>query len=281
MQASEGTHATHPIAGVSRIREAFRPSGDAQPRCAVMPFVTAGYPDLATTERFLAGARAAGADLVEIGFPFSDPIADGPIIAESMHEALLAGVTPTEIFRMAARVPDAPPLVAMVSVSIVERIGAAEFIAHAVEAGFAGFIVPDADPIAARELASIAERHGAGWCPLVSPTTSEPRRRELAATATGFLYLLARIGITGERSDAPEVGDGVAALRSLSRVPVAVGFGISRPEHVAAVARHADGAIVGSAIVRAMRDARVAGADPVDAALVLVRALAEGARREG
>ena len=116
---------------------------------------------------------------------------------------------------------------------------------------------------------------------MVSPTTSEPRRRELAATATGFLYLLARIGITGERSDAPEVGDGVAALRSLSRVPVAVGFGISRPEHVAAVARHADGAIVGSAIVRAMRDARVAGADPVDAALVLVRALAEGARREG
>jgi tryptophan synthase alpha chain len=280
MQASESPRANETVTGVERMRDAFRPSGDAGPRCAVMPFVTAGYPDLEATRRFLAGARAAGADLVEVGIPFSDPIADGPVIAESMHEALLAGVTPAAIFEMTAGIPDAPPLVAMVSISIIERIGAAEFVAHAVEAGFAGFIVPDADPVAARELASLVERHGAGWCPLVSPTTSEPRRRELAASATGFLYLLARVGITGERSDAPDVGDGVAALRAVSRVPVAVGFGISRPEHVEAVARHADGAIVGSAIVRAMRDARASGGDAVDAALALVRSLAEAAQRK-
>ncbi|MEY3022854.1 MAG: tryptophan synthase alpha chain [Planctomycetota bacterium] len=275
--ASTSAHPVSASTGAHRIQTAFVRAREAGRSCAVMPFVTAGYPDLGATVRVLEGAAAAGADLVELGIPFSDPIADGPVIAESMHEALVAGVSPSAIFDAIAACRCEVPVVAMVSVSIVERMGVEAFCRRATDAGVAGFIVPDADPAAARELAAHAGSIGAGWCPLIAPTSSDERRREVAASATGFVYLLARVGITGERSDAPEVSGAVMRLRSETRAPIAVGFGISRPEHVAAVGAQADGAIVGSAIVRVMREAKDRGEDSAEAALALVRALASGA----
>ncbi|MCE2883620.1 MAG: tryptophan synthase subunit alpha [Planctomycetaceae bacterium] len=260
------------IGGAGAIRAAFA-RARSEGRGALMPFVTAGYPDPATTERVLAGIDAAGADLVEIGFPFSDPIADGPVIAESMHHALLAGTTPARVFELVARLKLRAPILAMVSVSIVERIGAERFIEQAVSAGFAGFIVPDADPADASRLSALAAARGAGYCALVSPTTPVDRLSTLAGVSTGFVYLLARAGVTGERNDAPEIDARVRAIRAVSSAPIAAGFGISTRAHVEAVARQADGAIVGSAIVRRMTEAKRAGADVADAALSAIREL--------
>ena len=138
------------ITGAARIRRAFD-LARARGSCALMPFITAGYPDLATTERLLRELPDAGADLIEVGIPFSDPIADGPVIAESMHSALVAGVTPDSVFDMVKRAQaksrdgSVLPLLAMVSISIVNRMGRDAFIARAVDAGFAGFIIPDAE----------------------------------------------------------------------------------------------------------------------------------------
>jgi tryptophan synthase alpha chain len=258
--------------GAGSIRAAFD-RARAEGRGALMPFVTAGYPDLATTERVLSGIDVAGADLVEIGFPFSDPIADGPVIAESMHHALLAGTTPAKIFDLVARIHVRAPLLAMVSVSIVERIGAERFVEQAVAAGFAGFIVPDADPADASRLSALAAARGAGYCALVSPTTPADRLSTLARVSTGFVYLLARAGVTGERNEAPEIEARVRAIREVGAAPVAAGFGIATREHVVAVARQADGAIVGSAIVRRMTEANRAGGDVAEAALSAIRQL--------
>ena len=257
--------------GIARIHAAFanaRRSG-----VAVLPFITAGYPDIATTERLLRELPAAGADVIELGFPFSDPIADGPVIAESMHRALLGGVTPDAIFDAVARTRPTVPVIAMVSISIVERMGKAAFIERATGAGFSGFIVPDADPAAATELSRLASERGAGFCALVSPSTTAERLVELARISTGFVYLLARVGVTGERSDAPEIADRAAATRRATTNPIAAGFGIGTREHVLAVAKHADGAIVGSAIVRRMTEAHEKGESAAEAALSLVRSL--------
>ncbi len=262
----------HASSGIDRIRAAFSSARSAA-RPAVLPFLTAGYPDLETTERILNGASDVGADLIEIGFPFSDPIADGPIIAESMHHALVAGTTPEKIFEIVSRSRTTVPLVAMVSISIVDRMGAERFISRAVESGFAGFIVPDADPVVASELSKLASRFGAGYCALVSPSTPADRVERLARLSTGFVYLLARAGVTGERHDAPEIADRVHGIRAITDAPIATGFGIATAAHVAAVGQHADGAIVGSAIVRRMREALAGGNDPAARALETIRSL--------
>ena len=257
--------------GQQQIRAAFARAREAG-RCAVLPFITAGYPDAATTERLLRELPATGADIIEIGFPFSDPIADGPVIAESMHLALVAGITPDAIFDIVARAKPSVPVIAMVSVSIVERMGRDAFIARAVASGFSGFIVPDADPTALEALSAEAARHGAGFCALVSPTTPEERLAGLARQSTGFIYLLARVGVTGERTDAPEITERVARLRAITRAPIAAGFGIATAAHIKAVgAAGADGAIVGSAIVRKMTEAKNNSESAADAALSLVR----------
>mgnify|MGYP003348601001 CR=1 FL=1 len=152
---SQANAPTRSNAGALAIRRAFEAArGDS--RCALLPFITAGYPDLATTAELLRALPDAGADAIELGFPFSDPIADGPVIAESMHRALLAGVTPEAIFETVTAARPRVPVLAMVSVSIVERMGAERFIARALESGFSGFIIPDADPAAAVALAQLA-----------------------------------------------------------------------------------------------------------------------------
>ena len=258
--------------GIDRIRGAFA-LARAERRCALLPFVTAGYPDAATFERLLQELPGAGADLIEVGFPFSDPIADGPVIAESMHRALQGGITPDSILDSVRRVQPKVPVLAMVSISIVDRMGAEDFIRRAVEAGFAGFIVPDADPSDAQRLSRLAQAAGAGYCALIAPSTTEHRTEALARLSTGFIYLLARVGVTGERSEAPEIADRAAKVRGVSSAPIAAGFGIGTADHVRAVAAHADGAIVGSAIVRRMTEAVQKGESAAEAALSLVRSL--------
>ena len=237
-----------------------------------MPFVVAGDPCATSLERLLPGLSHLGVPLIEVGIPFSDPIADGPVIAEAMHSALGRGCTLRSAFESVRSVRDrvSCPLAAMVSASIVERVGAAAFCRDAAAAGFDAIIVPDIDLDVAPTLRDTCGQEGIGLTLLVAPTSGEERVARIATLCTGFVYAVARVGITGERSDAPTVAPLVARIRRYTDLPVAAGFGISTREHVRAVLESADGAIVGSALVRCMRDAETSGRRPEDEAVALV-----------
>lgn len=259
---------------MNRIDEIFgelRASGGK----ALMPFVCADHPSRGSLGSVVEAIAQAGASIVEVGIPFSDPIADGPVIAAAMHEALVGGSTPRGVFAQVAEVRGKVSigLVAMVSVSIVHRLGVATFIDEAKAAGFDGFIFPDAPLEESGALLSRAAEAGLTASLLIAPTTPRERAARIAQACSGFVYLLARAGITGERSDAPDVSKRVAQLREVTDLPIACGFGISTAEHVRAVVAHADAAIVGSALVRAMGEAKAAGADVAAAAGAFVRSL--------
>ncbi len=260
---------------IDRIFSELRERGDA----GLMPFLTGGYPSLEGTEAAIEGLGDAGASVVEIGFPFSDPIADGPVIASSMFDALAAGVTPVRIFEMIERVRDRTDLglIAMVSVSIVRKMGVDRFLDRAAEAGFDGLIVPDLDYEDAPEFAQMAGERGLIVSMLVAPTTTEERLEGVVRGCTGFVYVLSRVGVTGESSEMSGGGlsERLAGLRRLTDLPLAVGFGISTAEQVARVTEQADAAIVGSALVRNMGDAE----DAVGATVGFVSRLADGLRR--
>jgi tryptophan synthase alpha chain len=246
-----------------------------------MPFLVAGFPVGTALGDLLRTIESAGADAVEIGIPFSDPIADGPVIAAAMHDALVAGVTVETVLAdvAAARATISMPLVAMVSVSIVDRLGGPAFIDRLGDVGFDGVIVPDADLDAIEVLRDAATRRDLAFTTLIAPDTSADRAAAIAQGARGFVYVLARRGLTGERQDAPDVADRMASLRKVTDLPLAAGFGISTPEHVAAVLGDADGAIVGSALVRCLGGAAADGHDVVEAAATFVRPLADAIRR--
>ena len=243
-----------------------------------MPFVTAGFPSMQATEDVIPVLESAGASIVEVGFPFSDPIADGPVIAQSMARALAAGVTPRDIFAAVRRIRSLTNigLLAMVSDSIITRIGPERFVCDAAEAGFDGLIVPDVDLEAARPLSGLARLHKLSFTLLIAPTTSAERIRQIASLCSGFIYVLARAGITGERDqlDIAALGERIALIRRCTDLPLAVGFGVSRPEHVAAIRQVADAAIVGSALVRTMDQSSAAAA--VEAAGRFVQSLSGG-----
>lgn len=245
-----------------------------------MPFITAGFPSLDATARTIPELQSGGASIVELGFPFSDPIADGPVIAASMHEALQHGATPAAIFDLVRNVRPQTTLglVAMVSISIMTRMGPKLFIQEAAHAGFDGLIVPDLDPNEAQALFELAGDSSLSFSMLIAPTTPPQRIKAIVRTCSGFAYVLARTGITGERDAAPYVSERVKLIRSMTDLPIAVGFGISTAEHVAAVTAVADAAIVGSALVRRMGEAN----DPAAAAGRFTAELAAGlARRQG
>ncbi len=257
----------------------------AQGRRALMPFICGGHPGPGMTANLLPALEAAGASVVEIGIPFSDPIADGPVIAAAMHEALGRGATPRSVLDEVASVRDRVSLglVAMVSVSIAYRLGGPQgdfgkFIADARTAGFDGLIFPDAPLEEAGALVDAARREGLTASLLIAPTTPPERMKRIAEASSGFVYLLARTGITGERSESPEVAARVARLRGWTGLPIACGFGISTPEQVRAVVRDADAAIVGSALVRRVGEAASRGGDAVGAGTAFVGELAGGLR---
>jgi len=229
---------------------------------ALMPFVPAGYPDLAATAAVLPALADAGADLIEVGIPFSDPIADGPTIQEAFSVALAAKLKVADILATIAQVRSgvSVPLVAMVSYSIVFRHGTDRFIAEAREAGFDGLILPDLPPPEADAVCVQVRQAGLDTVLLVAPTTSPSRRQQIVNLCSGFVYYLSISGITGERDALPaDLADNLRQLRQMTQVPVCVGFGISKPAHLAQLAGLADGAIVGSALVRRMKDAAAGG----------------------
>jgi len=272
-------HESRP-SGTGDIGSIFR-HHQALDQAILMPFVTGGFPAPDTTRDVLPRLKEAGAEIVEIGFPFSDPIADGPVIAASMHEALTSGVTPCSIFGACDRArehygPDAlPALIAMASISLIRATGETRFTNRAASAGFSGLIVPDTDLEDAETLRTACDATGLTLTLLIAPTTTENRARRIAGICTGFVYLLARVGITGESHTVPDLEARIAWLRRLTALPIAVGFGVATAEHVAAVTRHADAVIVGSALVRRMHEER---SDPVTAATTFVRTLCSGLR---
>jgi tryptophan synthase alpha chain len=243
-------------------------------RAAFIPFFTAGDPERTTTLRLLREAEAAGADVIELGVPFSDPIADGPVIQDSYHRTLQTGQTVSDVLGLVreARPACRLPIVAMVSYSIVFRMGFDAFVSRALEAGVDGATVPDLPVEEAADLFRPAEERGFRIICFVAPSTTGRRRALVARYARGFIYYVSVRGITGERAELPpDLGENLRELKGLTSVSVAVGFGISTPQQARAVARVADGVIVGSAIVKRMSEALERGADAAAAGLDFMR----------
>lgn len=241
---------------------------------AFMPFVTAGDPDVATTVRLIRELAVCGVDLIEVGFPYSDPIADGPVIQASYTRALGKGLHVAAIFDAMKSLKDLPsgqsaipPLVAMVAYAIIFRMGPSEFVNRAKEAGFAGLIVPDLPADEAAEMSALTRAAGLDLIQLIAPTTTKERTARILQTASGFLYCISVAGTTGVRAQLPaELRQQLQWLRTQTDLPLAVGFGVSRPEQVDELRGLADGAIVGSALVRHIA-AISEQQTPVDAAL--------------
>lgn len=223
-------------------------------RTAFIPYLTCGYPSPADTPRLLRRLGEAGADVIELGVPFSDPLADGPTIQRASWEALRHGVTLSDALDLVEEMgEELPPVVLFSYLNPVLRMGVDAFTARAAEAGVAGILITDLPVGTDREM----ERRLAGAGPdlirLVAPTTPDGRLQAITETASGFLYYISRTGVTGEREElAADLEGAVDRLRRRARLPVAVGFGISRPAHARTVARVADGVVVGSALVAAL-----------------------------
>ena len=255
-------------------------------RAGLVTYLTAGDPDRDTSARLFAGLPPAGADLVEIGMPFSDPMADGPVIQEAGQRALKQGMNllgTLALVHELRRGDDATPIVLMGYYNPIYRYGAEAFPRDAVDAGVDGVIVVDLPPEEDAELAGPARRAGLDIIRLATPTSDERRLSRIVDGASGFIYYVAIAGITGTRSaDSADVAAAVTRLRRFTWLPVVVGFGIRTPEQAAQVARAADAAVVGTALVQrvALNLDLEARAQPglVDAVLADVRALAKGAR---
>jgi tryptophan synthase alpha chain len=224
-------------------------------RKALMPFVTAGDPDLEFTAAVLEEFARRGCGLCEVGIPYSDPIADGPVIQASYTRALAQKIKLAEILKTLSQVAPkvSMPLVTMVSYAIVYRHGLERYVNDAKQAGIAGAIVPDLLVEESAPLAKICRAADFGLVQLVTPTTPRERALRIAEASTGFIYYVSVTGITGERRELPpDLIDNVGWLREKTPLPICIGFGISTPEHVRLLAPVADGLIVGSAIVRRM-----------------------------
>jgi tryptophan synthase alpha chain len=230
----------------------------ATKRKALMPFVTAGDPDVAFTAAVLQELVKRGASMCEVGIPYSDPIADGPVIQASYTRALDKGVKLSDIIGMLGETAPklTAPVVTMVSYAIVYRHGVEKYCDEARDAGVAGLIVPDLPVEESPQLARICGQRELSLIQLVTPLTPRERALRICETSTGFVYYVSVAGITGERTQLPpELAENVAWLREQTKLPICIGFGVSQPEHVKLLAPVADGLIVGSAIVRRMADA--------------------------
>jgi tryptophan synthase alpha chain len=232
-----------------RIAAAFSGNGKA---AALMPYLMGGYPDLAASQAVGQACADAGADLLELGVPYSDPLADGPVIHAAATEALAAGVTVDGVLGVCEALSGRLPVVLMVYANVVLSGGGEAFAARAADAGAAGLIVPDLPHDEAGELRAVCDARGLALVPLVAPTTTDERLAAIGADARGFVYTVSLTGTTGERGELPDGLEGtVERVRGATDLPVAVGFGISTGQQARRVAEVADGVIVGSRIVRA------------------------------
>ena len=275
MAAKEGKKKT----GIELLGDAFAQC-KAESRRAVSPFVTAGDPDGKSTAAILDSICTAGATCCELGVPYSDPIADGPVIQASYTRALHAGMTLTKMFDIVSSFSKSHsmPLLAMASYSLIYRNGIKTFVKRGQESGLAGFVVPDLPLEESNELDTQCRLAGLALVRLVTPTTPPERAREIARRSTGFLYCVSVAGVTGERTALPEnLLERIQWLREESDVPILVGFGISTAEQAKEVAAVADGVIVGSAVVRCIERAE-SGTSMADAAGDFVRELVEACR---
>ncbi|MDO4331144.1 MAG: tryptophan synthase subunit alpha [Eubacteriales bacterium] len=231
---------------MSRIEKAFA-NGKA-----FIAFLTAGDPDLDSTKRYVREMEKAGADLIEIGIPFSDPIAEGPVIQEADLRALTGGVTTDQIFDMAAQLRQETdmPIVFMTYLNPVFHYGYDAFFARCKEAGIDGIIIPDLPYEEKNEVDSVSSGYGVTLISMIAPT-SQARIEQIAKEAKGFIYVVSSMGVTGTRTEIKTDLDGMLAqIKAVTDVPAAVGFGIHTPRQAADIAKKADGVIVGSAVVK-------------------------------
>lgn len=246
---------------MSKIRNAFK-NGKA-----FIPFITCGDPDLETTGRLVREMAAAGADLIELGIPFSDPTAEGPVIQGANIRALAGGITTDKIFAFVRelRKDVTVPLVFMTYANVVFSYGIERFVKCCAEAGMDGLILPDVPFEEKDEFAPICKANGIDFISLIAPT-SENRVAMIAKEAEGFVYLVSSLGVTGTRSEIKTDLEAITAkIKENTDVPCAIGFGISKPEQAAELADCADGIIVGSAIVKLIAEHGREAADPVGA----------------
>jgi tryptophan synthase alpha chain len=265
-----------PSSGIDRIAEAFEAARADGRRAALMPYMMGGFPDLERSGKIALAYAEAGADLVELGVPFSDPLADGPVIHAAGTAALRAGVRLHDVLEIAGALAGRVPVVVMCYANPIYARGLDRFADALAGSGASGLIVPDLPHEEAPEVLAACERRGIALVPLVAPTTPEARLARIGERARGFLYTVSLTGTTGERAGLAEGLSGVIArAKARTSVPVAVGFGIATPEHAAAAAdAGADGVIVGSRLVRAAAEA----ADPAAAVRDLVLALGRALR---
>lgn len=244
---------------MSRIEEAF------QKHKAFIAFITVGDPDLETTERVVHAAVENGADLIELGIPFSDPTAEGPVIMEADEVALKAGTTTDKVFELTKKLRETitVPMVYMTYANVVFSYGCEKFAQKAADAGIDGLILPDVPYEEKEEFTEVFDRYGLDLISMIAPT-SEDRIAMIAKEAKGFIYMVSSLGVTGTRS---EITTDISAMTNLvkknSEVPCAVGFGISTPEQAARMAELSDGAIVGSAIIKIIAKYGKEAAGPV------------------
>ena len=257
---------------MSRISQAF------QNKKAFIAFITGGDPNLETTEELICAMDQAGADLIEIGVPFSDPTAEGIVIQEANARALAAGCTTDRLFEMAARVRRRTqiPLVFLTYMNPIYTYGKERFFSQCREAGIDGVIIPDLPYEEKEEVAPLCAEFGVDLVPLIAPTSNE-RITMIAKEAKGFIYCVSSLGVTGVRSEIrTDIGAMVRLVKSVTDTPCAVGFGISTPEQAAKMAEVSDGAIVGSAIVKLVAKY---GKDCVEAVRAYVRSMKEAVMR--
>ncbi len=260
-------------AGADRIAAAF---AAAQGRAALMPYLMGGYPDMATSEAIGLAYADGGADLVELGVPFSDPLADGPVVHQAGTVALAAGATVEAVLDLAEKLSERMPVVLMLYANLVLARGPEAFAAALAAHGISGLIVPDLPMEEAPAVLEACDNAGVALVPLVAPTTPDDRLQAIGERARGFMYTVAVVGTTGERSGTdPGFASIVERAKRHTQVPVALGFGISTPEQAAAAAAAgADGVIVGSRLVRAAGE----GGDVPARVQEIVSALAAGLR---
>ena len=244
------------LTGTERIAAAFAAARE-EGRAALMPYMMAGYPDREASLAVAAAYADSGADLIELGVPFSDPLADGPTIHAAATAALAAGATLETALEVCESVSRRVPVVLMAYANMVlAHGGAAEFGRRAAAAGAAAAIVPDMPLEEAAEVREALAAEGLALVPLLAPTTPAARRAEICAAARGFVYVVSTVGTTGERDALPDgLPELVAATKAEAEAPVAVGFGIGTPAQAAQVGQLADGVIVGSRLVRAAGEA--------------------------
>jgi len=263
---------TGAIPGVERIAEAFSSARADGRRAALMPYLMGGFPDLATSAEIGLAYARAGADLVELGVPFSDPLADGPVIHAAGSAALRAGATLPGVLEVGRALAERVPVVVMCYANLIVTRGLERFADALVDSGASGLIVPDLPVEESEQALAACDERGLALVPLAAPTTPEQRLARIGAQARGFLYAVSLTGTTGERGRLDQgLATVLARVARHTAVPVAVGFGIGTPEQAAAAAAAgADGVIVGSRLVRAAGEA----ADPAAAVSELLRGFA-------